>query len=162
MQTKWLGSLALTAVVIACAPTAAAPPDMDEIPLTLAGCVVAGEAKDSYLLTNVVLDGPGVAPPHAFYRFNTTKGLKNYVGRRVEVKGKANLADPDKGKVRVRTDDGKATTEVTSERRTVKVEEALFGSLGAKRLDAEVVTYKFEVDSVKPLGGNCADAGAAR
>ena len=88
MQTKWLGSLALTAVVIACASTAAAPPDIDEIPLTLAGCVVAGAAQDSYLLTNVVLDGPGAAPPHAFYRFNTTKGLKNYVGRRVEVKAR--------------------------------------------------------------------------
>lgn len=162
MQKNWLGSLAFAALVVGCAPTSAAPPDMDDVPLTLAGCVVAGEAKDSYLLTNVVIDGPGAAPPHAFYRFNTTKGLKDYVGRRVEVKGKADLADPDKGKVRVRTDDGKETTEVSSERRTVKVDEALFGSLGATKLDAEVVTYKFDVDSVKPLAGNCADAGAAR
>ena len=46
---------------------------MDDVPLTLSGCVVAGEAKDSYLLTNVVLDETTLASPHAFYRFNTTK-----------------------------------------------------------------------------------------
>ena len=62
-----------------------APADMDDVPLTLSGCVVAGEAKDSYLLTNVVVDGTTMAPAHAFYRFNTTDGLKKHVGRRVEV-----------------------------------------------------------------------------
>ena len=160
MRTKWLGMLAFSAVACASGPMAAAP--SDDVPLTLSGCVVAGEAKDSFLLTNVVIDGSAMAPQHAFYRFNTTKGLRNYVGRRVEVKGKADLDDPDKGKVRVRTEDGKATTEVTSERRTVKVDEAMFGSLGATKLDAEVVTYKFEVDSVKPLAGNCADGAVAR
>ena len=62
---------------------------MDDVPLTLSGCVVAGEAKDSYLLTNVVVDGTTLAPTNAFYRFNTTKGLKAYVGRRVEVTRKS-------------------------------------------------------------------------
>ena len=161
MQTKWLGIFAVTALVgsdnIA---VAAAPPD--EVPLTLSGCVVAGEAKDSYLLTNVVVDGTTMAPPHAFYRFNTTKGLKDHVGRRVEVKGKADLDDVDKGSVRVRTDDGKVMTEISSERRTVKAEDAWFGSMGAMKLDAEVATYKFNVDSVKRLHGNCANAAAAR
>jgi hypothetical protein len=137
---------------------------MDEVPLTLSGCVVAGEAKDSYLLTNVVMEGTSIAPANAFYRFNTTKGLKAHVGHRVEVKGKADLEDVDKGKVKIRTDDdGKVTTQVTSERQTVKVENSAgFGSMGAKKLDAEVVTYKFNVDSVKPLQGNCAGASAAQ
>lgn len=163
MQTKWLGILAVSALVGSYSLTAsAAPPDMDDVPLTLSGCVVAGEAKDSYLLTNVVVDGTTLAAPNAFYRFNTTKGLKAYVGRRVEVRGKADLDDVDKGKVKVRTDDGKVTTEVTSERRTVKVEDAWFGSMGAMKLDAEVATYKFEVEAVKPLEGNCASAAVAR
>lgn len=163
MQVKWFGILAITAVATGYQATAtAAPPDMDEMPLTLSGCVVAGEAKDSYLLTNVVVDGTTMAPPNAFYRFNTTKGLKNHVGRRVEVKGKADLTDIDKGRVKVRTDDdGKVTTSVSSERRTVKVEDAWFGSMGARKLDAEVATYKFDVDSVKRLEGNCANAAAA-
>ena len=102
MQTKWLGILAVGALVGSYGPTAAAaPPDMDDVPLTLSGCVVAGEAKDSYLLTNVVVDGTTMAPPNAFYRFNTTKGLKGHVGHRVEVRGKADLDDVDKGKVKV-------------------------------------------------------------
>lgn len=162
MQTKWIGTIAVGALVAGYSLTAtAAPPDMDEVPLTLSGCVIAGEAKDSYLLTNVVVDGTTMAPPHAFYRFNTTKGLKNHVGRRVEVKGKADFEDVDKGRVKVRTDDGKVTTEVSSERRSVKAENVWFGSMGAMKLDAEVETYKFDVDSVKRLEGNCSSAAAA-
>jgi hypothetical protein len=163
MQTKWVGILAVSALIGSHGVTpAAAPADVDAVPLTLSGCVVAGEAQDSYLLTNVVMDGTTLAPPNAFYRFNTTNGLKEHVGRRVEVKGKADLGDIDKGKVRVRTDEGKVTTEVTSERRTIKAKEAWFGSPGAMKLDAEVATYKFNVDSVAPLAGNCASAETAR
>jgi hypothetical protein len=145
-------------------PAVAAPPDMEDVPLTLTGCVIAGEAKDSYMLTNVVIDGTTLAPAHAFYRFDTTKGLKEHVGRRVEVKGKADLDDVDKGKLKMKVDkDGRATTEITSERRTVKVNETVwFGSLGAMKLTADVPTYKFDVDSVKRLEGNCASAAAAR
>ena len=50
----------------------------------------AGEEKDSFLLTNVEVDG--IRPWHPFMRStdsNTTKGLKDHVGRRVEVTGKA-------------------------------------------------------------------------
>jgi hypothetical protein len=164
MQNKWLGILAVSALAGSYSLTAAAaPPDMNDVPLTLSGCVVAGEEKDSYLLTNVVVDGTRLAPAHAFYRFNTTDGLKNYVGRRVEVKGKADLDDVDEGRVKVRTNDGKVSTEVSSERRTVKVEDSVwFGSMGAKKLDAAIATYKFDVDSVKLLQGNCASASAAQ
>ncbi|MEO5569149.1 MAG: hypothetical protein ABIR92_11685 [Gemmatimonadaceae bacterium] len=162
--TKWLGTLAVGALVGTYGLTAsAAPPDMDNIPLILSGCVVAGEARDSYLLTNVTVDSTTMAPSHAFYRFNTTKGLKAHVGHRVEVKGKADFDDADKGKVKVRTDgDGNTTTKISSERRTVTVgDSAWFGSLGAKKLDAEIVTYKFDVDSVKRLQGNCESASSA-
>jgi hypothetical protein len=163
MQKKWLGIAAVAALATGYSATAtAAPPDMDDVPLTLSGCVVAGEGKDSYLLTNVTVDGSSIAPPHAFYRFNTTKGLKNYVGRRVEITGKADLDDVDKGKVKVRSEDGQVRTEVKSEGRTVKVNDAVwFGSMGAMKLDAEVATYKFDVKSVKPLEGNCTNASSA-
>ena len=163
MQRTWLGILAVMGLAATYNLTAsAAPPDIGAVPLTLSGCVVAGEAKDSFLLTNVVVDSTTMTPPHAFYRFNTTKGLKSYVGRRVEVKGKADLADVDKGKVTLRTDDGKVTTSVSSERRTVTADNAWFGSPGAMKLDANIATYKFNVDSVKLLEGNCAHAAAAR
>jgi hypothetical protein len=165
--TKILQRIVVGVAVTGLAATAmAAPPDtrdMKDIPLTLAGCVVAGEAKDSYLLTNVVLEGTTAAPTDAFYRFNTTRGLKDHVGRRVEVVGKADLDDIDKGKIRVKVEDGKSTTEIGSERRTVKVEQDIwFGSTGAMKISADVPTYSFEVESVKRLEGNCANAGAAR
>ena len=163
MQTKWLGVLAISAMVSGYSLNAsAAPPDTNDVPLTLSGCVVAGESKDSFLLTNVVIDGTTMAPPHAFYRFNTTKGLKDHVGRRVEVKGMADLADVDKGKLRVKAEDGKVRTEVSSERRTVKVEDAWFGSMGSMKLQADVPTYKFEVKEVTRLEGNCSSAAAAQ
>ena len=157
-----IGIVAISGVVGgfgAAAPVEAA--DMDDVPLTLTGCVVAGEKKDSYLLTNVTIDGTTAAPINAFYRFNTTNGLKKHVGRRVEVKGKADLDDVDAGKLRVKAEDGKLTTEITSERRTVKVNEAWFGSVGSMNLTADVPTYKFEVENVKRMEGNCSSASAA-
>lgn len=160
MQTKWIGILAMSALASGYGLTAtAAAHDMDKVPLTLSGCVIAGEGQDSYLLTNVTVEGSEMTPPNAFYRFNTTKGLKNHVGRRVEVRGTADLDDVDKGKVEVRTDDGKVETEVKSEGRTVKVDDRVwFGSIGAMKLASEIATYKFDVKSVKPLEGNCSDA----
>jgi hypothetical protein len=156
MQKKWLGIVTATALMSGFSFIAnAAPPDMDDVPLTLSGCVVAGEAKDSFLLTNVEVDGTTLAPTQAFYRFNSTKGLKDHVGRRVEVQGKADLTDVDKGQLRVRAEDGKVTTEVTSERRKIKVEDAWFGSIGSVKMDADIPTYKFEVDNVRRLNGDC-------
>lgn len=143
----------------------AAQKDMPDVPLTLTGCVMAGQARDSYLLTNVVIDGTTAAPSNAFYRFDTAKGLKNQVGNRVEVTGFADLDDIDKGRVRVKTDDGKTTTAVSSERRTVKVDQNVWaGSMGAMKMDmkADIATYKFKVKAVKRLQGNCSSATAGQ
>ena len=162
---KFRAILVLNALIAGFSLTAiAAPRDKADVPLTLSGCVVAGEAKDSYLLTNVTIEGAATAPPHAFYRFNTTKGLKDHVGRRVEVKGTADLDDMDKGKLRVNVDDdGKATTEISSERRKVKVDQNVwFGTIGSLKLNADVPTYKFQVEDVRRLEGNCESAAAAR
>lgn len=163
MHKTWMVFAAVVTVAGARGGAAPFPPDMKEVPLTLAGCVVAGEAKDSFLLTNVEIDGTTLAPPHAFYRFDSTRGLKNYVGRRVEVKGQADLTDVDKGKLRVRAhDDGTVTTEISSERRKVKIEDAWFGSVGSMKLDANVPTYKFDVKTITPLEGNCQGSAVAR
>jgi hypothetical protein len=163
-----LQRLIIVAAVTVSAATSAAgappdPPDMKDVPLTLSGCVTAGEAKNSFLLTNVVLDGTTAAPTNAFYRLNKTDRLKEHVGRRVEIKGTADLDDVDMGRVRMDKRGGKATTEITAKRRTVKVnEDVFFGSIGALKVSADVPTYKFDVESVKLLEGNCAGSGAAR
>jgi hypothetical protein len=160
--TRILGILAIFVAGLGATATAALQ-DMKDVPLTLTGCVVAGEAKDSFLLTNVVVDGTRLAPADAFYRFNTTKGFKEHVGHRVEVKGKADLDDVDEGKVRTKVEGGKQTTEYTSERRTVKIEEDLrFGSTGSLKSTSQMATYKFEIDSVKRAAGNCESSAVAR
>ena len=157
--TRLLGVLAVgvcaAGIGISAAPAAA---DLDKVPMTLTGCVVAGEAKDSFLLTNVTIDGP--VPHNVFYRFDSDKDLKKNIGHRVEVQGYADLEDMDKGKVKVKTEDGKVKTEVTSERKTVKVEseDVFFASMGAVakgKMKADVATYKLDVKSVKRLEGNC-------
>ena len=156
MNHKLFGIFA-AAALFAAPGLGVAGPDLDDVPLTLAGCVVAGEGKDSFLLTHVVVESESVAPSNACYRFDSTKELKDHVGHRVEVSGKADLADLDKGKLEVKVDKkGNAKTKITSERRTVEVNDNVwFGSQGSMKIKADVPTYKFEVDKVKRLEGNC-------
>ncbi len=163
MRKQWLWTVACAALLSGCdgIAMAARAKDMDDVPLKLSGCVVAGEKAGSFLLTNVEVDGTTLAPIDGFYRFNTTADLERYVGRRVEVKGRADLDDMDRGRVRVDTEDGKTTTELTSERRTVTVDKAWFGSLGSMNVGENVPSYKFNVESVRPLEGNCASWYAA-
>ena len=136
---------------------------MDDVPLTLSGCVVAGEAKDSY---------PADQRRGGWHDLGADKrvlSLQHHQGsegsRRAPRRSdeeKPTWTDVDKGKLQVRTEDGKVTTEVTSERREVKVEDAWFGSMGAMKLDAEVPTYKFEVDDGEAAGRAIAQARRSR
>jgi len=133
--------------------------DMDKVPLTIRGCVVAGDVKDSFLIKDTEIDGGGVAPADAFYRFSSTNGLASQVGYRVEIKGKADLDDPDKGKLKVKARDGKMKTTVDSEGKTVMANEKnlWFGSEGSAKLKADIVTYKFDIEHVQRIpGGSCA------
>jgi hypothetical protein len=153
---KMLSVFALSACALGVGAKALAA-DMDKVPMTLTGCVVAGEAKDSFLLTHVTVDGP--VPNNVFYRFDSTKDLKDNVGKRVEVQGYAELDDMDKGKVKVTGTGGKVETQVTAERKTITVPADVFiGSMGAvdkAKIKADVRTYKLHVDTVKRLEGNC-------
>ena len=154
---KLLGVLAIAAWTTGAGAKAAAAADMDKVPMTLTGCVVAGEAKDSFLLTNTTVDGP--VPNNVFYRFDSTKDLKSNVGKRVEVQGYAELDDMDKGKLKVKATDGKVETKITSERKTIKVPDDVWigsmGAVGKAKIKADVTTYKLHVESVKRLEGNC-------
>jgi hypothetical protein len=154
---RLLSVVAIAAWMTGAGVTVAHAADMDKVPMTLTGCVVAGEAKDSFLLTNVTVDGP--VPNNVFYRFDSTKDLKNNVGKRVEVQGYAELDDMDKGKLKVKATDGKVETKITSERKTIKVPaDVWIGSMGSvdkAKIKADVATYKLHVDTVKRLEGNC-------
>jgi hypothetical protein len=160
MMTKTaarFGMLALTVALMGLGTVATAK-DGDDTPITIRGCVVPGEAKDSYLLTDVEVQGPGVAPSDAYYRFDSTSGLASQVGYRVEIKGKADLDDPDKGKLKVKVKDDKVETKVSTEGKRVTTEQNLwFGTEGSARLKTDIVSYKFHPDHVQRIpGGACA------
>ncbi len=149
-------TLAISTLGLPARPAAAA--DEDDVPLTIRGCVVPGEAKDSFLLTDVEVQGPA-APANAFYRFDTTSGLASQVGYRVEVKGRADLDDPDKGKMKMEVEHGKVETTISTEGKTVKTEENLwFGTEGSAKMKADIVSYKLHVDHVQRIAGaTCAN-----
>ena len=153
---KTLFGLVITAASIMGARSVAvvaAPPDADKVPLTIRGCVVPGERPDSYLLTDVEVSGPA-APANAWYRFNTTSGLASQVGKRVEVRGFADLDDPDKGKVKVKEDDGKTKTRVETEGKKIRAEQNVtFGTMGAATVKTDIVSYKFNVEHVQTVPG---------
>lgn len=144
------------------AAAAPAAKEKGDVPLTLTGCVIAGEARDSFLVTNVTVSGTTAAPANAFYRLDNTKKLRGHVGHRVEIMGEADLADHDKGEVKTKVKDGKVETQITSERQTVKVESPVWGgTVGSMKMKSDISTYGFEVKSVKRVEGNCANASAA-
>jgi hypothetical protein len=163
---KLVGSIVALGFALALG-TAATPAaaDRDHAKITLTGCVVAGEEKNSFVLTNAVVGGEDArrAPEGAFFRLDSGKGLKNHVGRLVELSGEADLGDVDKGKLAVKTDgDGTAQASITTERKTVKAEVGkdsglvpgvMVGSEGSMK--ADISTYKFKVSKVRVLGDRC-------
>jgi hypothetical protein len=125
-----------------------------EIPAKLTGCVVAGEAKDTFLLTGVTVDGN--VPSNAFYRLEPTKGLREHVGQRVEVRGIADLGDYEKGRVEVKTEDGRPTMKVKAGDARVKADPNVWaGTMGATKMKTDIATYSFEVKHVKRVDGSC-------
>jgi hypothetical protein len=149
-------------------PVIGAVPAKKDARLTLSGCVVAGKSDGSYMLTNVVVDGQdkALAPAHAFYRLESTKGLKSHIGHAVELTGVADLNDLDKGTLKVKTDEHGATTaSIESERKTTKAEvgaesglipAAMVGSEGSMKVD--IATYKFKISKVRMVAVHCAGA----
>jgi hypothetical protein len=125
-----------------------------EVPAKITGCVVAGEAKDSFLLTGVTVDGN--VPSNAFYRLEPAKHLREHVGQRVEVKGIADLSDYEKGKVEVKTEDGRPTMKVKAGDERIKTDPNVWvGTMGATKMKTDIATYGFEVKSVKRVDGSC-------
>jgi hypothetical protein len=162
---KLVGAAVVLGVAVSVFSAAPSARDKDHARLTLTGCVVAGEGKDAYLLTNIAVAGEdaGRAPANAFYRLDSTKGLKNQVGHQIELSGTADLSDLDKGTLKVKTDDqGRATAEIKSERKTVTAEvgkdsnlvpTVMAGSEGT--LKTEIATYKFKTAKIRVIGDRC-------
>jgi hypothetical protein len=111
-----------TAIVVACssfavAATATALRAQDKSKatdrsITISGCVVAGEAADTFILKDVKQLSNGWMAPEpkdpagvpAFYWLNTADGLAERVGKRVEVAGVVDFSDAHKGQTKIEVD----------------------------------------------------------
>lgn len=162
---KSLGAiLAFGFVICLAAPTVAAR-DLDHARLTLTGCVVAGEGKDTFMLTNVVVGGQDSwrAPANAFYRLESTKNLKTHINHEVELSGTADLSDFDKGTLKVKTDEqGRSTASIDAEGKKVTAEvgresglvpTVMVGSEGSMK--TSIATYKFKTSRVRMVDDRC-------
>lgn len=143
----------------------------DERPITISGCVERGTKADTFLIKNVSLvEGTppaGTSPNQLYLRLDTTRGLKDHVGHRVDIHGIADFGDIDSGTLEViKQSDGTVAVSLTSERETVTADlsptdataaAAPVGTSGR----AEVPTYQLNVESIRMVAPTCS-GGSSR
>lgn len=112
----------------------------DNIRVTITGCVRDGDG-DSFILTDVQeMAGGQMSPTTAIYWLSTTKGLKEQIGHKVEVRGTYSPSrDEGKtGKIKIESDaaTGLETVKIEngakSAETTVAIEDAIVGTSGVK------------------------------
>lgn len=164
----------LAAAATATAVRAQDKPKVKDRAVTISGCVVAGEAADSFLLNDVKqLSGSWMAPvpkdlngSPVLYWLNTTEGLADRVGKRVEVAGTVDFSDTHKGQTKVTTDPDDTKdmkTEMSSAGRSVTtkvdsnpaVAKAAEGAQVSKVTTPAAVVYDLHVKSVRTVPGTC-------
>ena len=146
--------LVLAAVTTGAAqtPSGKGPDKINRDPITLTGCVAAGQEKDTYMLSNVQRPdkAPGTADPNVIYWLSSPDKLKAHVGHQVEVTGKL---DDDVKETKVKEKDGKVALKKGSKK--VEVPEASTAGNAAGTPGTRRTTYKVEVASVKMLSASC-------
>ena len=107
-------------------------------PTTIAGCVKAGEAADTYVLTTARAEGSGEAATYQLVG-DQAAALREQIGRRVEVSGTMEAQQE------------------TASRSTAQPEERPTGTSGTPtvRTKAEIEIRRLSVTSVNPLGEKC-------
>jgi hypothetical protein len=131
-------------------------------PVAITGCVHAGADPDTFVLLNVdeVTDGKPV-PAGAVYWLSSTKGIKEHVGHKVEVRGTYSL-DRDFGKtakLKVKTDPGtgeeKITLENGAKKAETKADARAVGTSGVVAAEVKRPYRRLEVSTVKMLQASC-------
>ena len=132
----------------------------DDVRVRITGCVKDGD-DGTFVLTDVREMSAGrMAPTGTLYWLSTTKGLKEQVGRRVEVNGTYSPSrDEGKtGKVTVESDPGSGEQTVKLENGAKKAE-ATVGTTGASAPSIKTEITKpyrrLEVKSLKMIARTC-------
>ena len=133
-------------------PSGKGPDKINRDPITLTGCVAAGQEKDTYMLSNVQRPdkAAGTADPSVVYWLSSPDKLKAHVGHQIQVTGKL---DDDVRETKVKEKDGKVALKSGSKK--VEVPEASTAGKAAGTPGTTRTTYKVEVQSVTMLSGRC-------
>lgn len=124
--------------------------------VTITGCVVQGTSGDTYILTNVKEDA---GDSGVLYWLTSTKGLKERVGRRIEVTGTVSTPG-DTGKVKVETDpanspDTKIEVKAGLKTAEAKIESAV-GTTGVKeKTEIQKSVRELHVQSIRTIVSSC-------
>ena len=154
-------SLALT---LAAVTTVGAQDKTIPQPITLTGCVTAGEKANTYMLTHVSTSvtplpvgtsgttAAGMAAP--FYWLDSAGKLKGHAGHRVEVIG---MLDDDIDKTTSERKGGKVVVKTEGGRRVEVPESTSSAAAAGAPISGETkrLSYKVKVKSVRMLGGGC-------
>ena len=145
--------LATATTAAAQTPSGKGPDKIKRDPITLTGCVAAGQEKDTYMLSNVQRPdkAPGTADPNVVYWLSSPDKLKAHVGHQIQVTGKL---DDDVKSTKVKEKDGKV--ELKNGSKKVEVAEGTTAGNAAGPAGVKRTTYKVEVQSVKMLSATCA------
>jgi len=131
-------------------------------PVTITGCVHAGNDADTYVLLSVrdVSDGKAV-PAGIVYWLSSAKALKGHVGEKVEVHGTYSV-DRDYGKtatlkIKPEPAKGEETVELENGAKKVESKEELrpVGTSGVLPTEEKRPYRRLEVGSVKTIAASC-------
>ena len=133
----------------------------ERTPVTITGCVNDGTTRDTFVLTNVQEITNGESHPVTMlYWLSSTKGLRDYVNKKVEVRGTYSLdRDAGKtGKVKVETDKATGDSKVVLENGAKKAEAKIalqpVGTSGVV-MEQTKPYRRLEVDTVKLVAAQC-------
>lgn len=133
----------------------------DRVPVTITACVQPGTLPGTYVLTHVEqLAGGTAVPADAVYWLSTTKGLKEQVGRTIEVSGTFS-PKRDAGKIatvkvasNLGTGEEKIAIENGAKRAETKNDFRPVGTAGVKSEIARPYR-RLEVASIRTLRPSC-------
>jgi hypothetical protein len=135
----------------------------DRSPVTITGCVLKGNARDTFVLTNVreiaqpsarPTDAPEETVPSVIYWLSSTKGLKDHVGHRVEVTGTVSQQF-DQGKVKIDANAG--TVEVSSglKKAEAKTDTPVGTSGTLTKIEVQKPTQTLHVQTLRMIASSC-------
>ena len=131
-------------------------------PITITGCVHAGNDPDTFVLRNVndVTNGTAI-PSGIVYWLSSYKEVKDHVGEKVEVRGTYSV-DRDYGKtatVKVRIDPskGEQTVELENGAKRVVAKDELraVGTSGVVETEEKRPYRRLEVTAVRMIAASC-------